>query len=435
MDIQTLYNHFLQHPTICTDTRKITSGCLFFALQGENFDGNRFAQEALQQGAAYAIVSDPTWQGDHFLQTTDTLKTLQDLAHFHRMKLHVPVIAITGSNGKTTTKELITEALSTTFKVHATIGNFNNHIGVPLTLLKATLSTEIIVCEMGANHLGEIKQLCAIAAPTHGIITNIGHAHIEGFGSIDGVQKAKGELFDFIRDQDGYGFVNVDDPRVKTLGNKLKNKSTFGLDASHAPEVHLAYQTTPDDEGLILKNNVDEVVIRSKLFGKYNASNILAAYVIGLHFGIDNHTLSTALSNFVSKSNRSEKVIYNSCVFIMDAYNANPSSMELSLLAFAEKHPTGWIILGDMKELGSFSADAHQQIIFLISQMKFGKIYLIGNHFKEALQSSLIQDGRINLYDNIEGLKLDWDWSTCAGQTFFVKGSRSMKLEQILQSS
>lgn len=434
MEIKTLYDHFLQHREIITDTRKITPGCIFFALKGEHFDGNNFAEEALHQGASLAVVSDPKFEGDKFFKTPDTLETLQALANYHRRQIKAPIIAITGSNGKTTTKELITTVLSTTFKVSATIGNFNNHIGVPLTLLKVTDDAEIIVCEMGANHLSEIKFLCEIAEPTHGIITNIGKAHLEGFGSIEGVKKGKGELFDYLSANHGFGFVNVDDPRVEDLGKKLPLKSTYGLDQSKQPDIHLTYMNTDGEAGFTLRNDNGSILIQSKLFGRYNASNMLAAYTIGMHFKVDPKNMIVALANFVSKSNRSEEIKTNGCTFVMDAYNANPSSMELAIRAFSEKHPTGWIILGDMKELGHVTEESHGLIVSIVSKMKFGKIFLVGKEFTKSSDAAHPHDSRIVTYDHIETLKKNWDWSACAGQTVFVKGSRSMQLEQILSS-
>lgn len=433
MNIPVLYAHYLKHRLICTDTRKITPGCIFFALKGDHFDGNHFAQDALNQGAALAVVSDDTLSGDKFFFTPDTLQALQALAHFHRKKLSAPVIAITGSNGKTTTKELITTVLSTTFKVSATVGNYNNHIGVPLTLLSISEEAEIIVCEMGANHAGEIKMLCDIAAPTHGIITNIGKAHLEGFGSLEGVKKAKGELFDYLAEHQGYGFVNLDDERVEELGKKLSHKTTFSLHPLHHADIHLIYSNAQSEEGFILKNETESIVINARLFGRYNASNMLAAYTIGLHFGVDHKHLIKALAGFVSKSNRSEEVNYKGCKFIMDAYNANPSSMEPAIRAFAEKHPHGWVILGDMKELGQVSREAHRQIVSLVVEMNFERIYFVGEDFSSAFHSMHENDSRVTIYNTMESLKKEWVWEACQDKAIFVKGSRSMQLESLLK--
>ena len=263
MEIEHLYTLFQEHREICTDTRKITPGCIFFALKGEHFDGNRFAQDALDHGAAYAVVSNPSLVGASFLQTKDTLDTLQQLANFHRKQLSVPVLAITGSNGKTTTKEMITAALSTTFKVHATKGNFNNHIGVPLTLLAIPDDTEIVVCEMGANHQGEIKMLCQIAEPTHGIITNIGKAHLEGFGSLEGVKKGKGELFDFLFSHDGTAFINHDDFRLVEIAEPLKNKISYSLDERVKADRHMSYRPDSNGSGIVMHDEENDITIHS----------------------------------------------------------------------------------------------------------------------------------------------------------------------------
>ncbi len=434
MNIQELYILFLESRQVCTDTRKITPGCIFFALTGEHFDGNKFAQQAIDKGAAHAVVSDASLQGPKFHYAPDTLKTLQALANWHRKQFNIPVLAITGSNGKTTTKEIVTEVLSTTFSVHATTGNFNNHIGVPLTLLSVPDGTELIVCEMGANHAHEIKSLCEIAAPTHGLITNIGSAHLEGFGSIEGVKQAKGELFDYLCEHEGLGFVNVDDASVFDLGLRLHKKITFGLTKAKDPNVHLGYTMQKGDPGFMLSNDANTITIRSKLPGQYNASNMLGAWAVGLHFGVAETKIMDTLSHFVSSANRSENVMYKGCHFMMDAYNANPSSMALAVNAFAEYHPNGWVILGDMKELGAITKDAHRQIITEVSTMAFERIYLIGEAFAEALHALEKKDPRIQSYPQIEELTKAWDWDSCLGNYIFVKGSRSMQLELLLKA-
>lgn len=434
MDIQSLYEVFLRHPVICTDTRKIKPGCLFFALSGDNFDGNHFAREALDRGAVKAIVSSRSLSGPDFIYTENTLETLQALARHHRRQLKTPVLAITGSNGKTTTKELITTVLATAFRVQATAGNLNNHIGVPLTLLSIQPDVEIVICEMGANHAGEIKLLCEIAEPTHGIITNIGNAHLEGFGSLDGVQRAKGELFDFLQKHDGYGFVHVGDPRVKELGNTLKHKTTFSLEKSDQPDIHLTY-TQGEDAGFVLQNDEDTFRIQTRMFGRYNAANMLAAYTIGLHFGVPQDRIANALAEFVSKGNRSEEITHQGCRFIMDAYNANPSSMRLALQAFAEKHPDGWVVLGDMMELGNEAQMFHTEIISLLRTFDFEKIFLVGTHFTAAFKAMVIHDERFKTFLQTDVFLAEWNWQHGEGKTIFVKGSRSMQLERILTTN
>src|SRR4030095_12330369 len=270
MDIPSLYALYREHSTICTDTRKIKEGCLFIGLQGPNFDGGSFSQQALELGAAYAITSDPTFTGPRFIHVDDTLVTLQVLANYHRRQMNIPVIGITGSNGKTTTKELVSSVLSAKFKTQATVGNLNNHIGVPLTLLEMDPDTEILVCEMGANHPGEIRLLCEIAMPTHGLLTSIGKAHLEGFGSIEGVQKAKGELFDYLHHQNGFAFVNLDDPLIEELGRDLPNKLTYGFRSSSSPTILFNYFPNKDKGGFTIQNPAGNITMHSEMFGTYN---------------------------------------------------------------------------------------------------------------------------------------------------------------------
>ncbi len=434
MDIASLYALYLQHPEICTDTRKIKSGCLFVALPGSHFDGSSFATEALKLGAAYAIVSDPSLTGRQFIHVNDTLLTLQSLANFHRHQLHIPLIAITGSNGKTTTKELITCVLSEKYKVHATSGNLNNHIGVALTLLGTPRHAEIIVCEMGANHIGEIERLCEIAMPTHGIITNIGKAHLEGFGTIEGVQKAKGELFEYLLKHEGFAFVNVDDPRLRELGKDLPNKTTYGFNPSANPAIHFNYFSNNNNGGFMIQNVQGTIRIQSDMFGYYNASNVLAAYTIGQHFKVAQEMMLESLSSFIPGDNRSETISFKGCRIIKDAYNANPSSMELALRAFAQRFPDGWIILGDMKELGDESINAHQQMISIISELGFQHVVLVGKAFKSAVLNHQGFFQTLITADQIEEIKATWNWEKCRGQTLLLKGSRSMYLEKLLES-
>ncbi len=433
MDINSLYSIFLKHPSISTDTRKIIPGSIFFALKGEHFDGNAFAMQALQQGAAFAVVSDPSLKDDRIILVEDTLIALQQLAMLHRKQFQIPVIAITGSNGKTTTKELITAVLAKRYNVHSTIGNLNNHIGVPLTILRATKETEIIVCEMGANHIGEIAALCTIAAPTHGIITNIGKAHLEGFGSVEGVRKAKGELFEYLQEHDGFAFVNVDDINLRMLGEKVIHKLTYGFDNAYHPQVRFIYEAKEGQQGFTLKDTKADFEIKSAMFGHYNAINMLAAYTIGTHFSVDLNDIRDSLSGFVPGGNRSEIVLLHGCLIVKDAYNANPSSMELAIKAFADQYPKGWIVIGDMKELGDASQAAHQQIVKQAIALSFSRIYLVGNAFSNAAKMTDATDARISIADSIEQLKKNWSWKECEGQSILLKGSRSMHLELLLE--
>ena len=407
---------------------------IFFALKGEHFDGNRFALDALEQGAAYAVVSDPSLQSDKVVCVQDTLETLQALARHHRRQFKGPVLAITGSNGKTTTKELITAVLSSKYNVHATKGNFNNHIGVPLTLLGIRKETEFVVCEMGANHAGEIALLCSIAEPEYGLITNIGKAHLEGFGSIEGVKKAKGELFDHLRQHDGLAFVNTDDPRLYNLGLNLSKKINYGFNAEHHPDHLFSYLTQPGSAGFTLKDQHSDLVFHSHMFGIYNAVNMLAAYTVGHYFKVNDDQITSTLSSYVPGANRSETIVYNHCTIIKDAYNANPSSMELAVRAFHDQYPHGWIILGDMKELGSETNIAHRHMIDLVTSLSFDRIYLVGEAFHQNWIDENNNDQRVRCALSIDELKSGWDWSPLKGATLFLKGSRSMHLEKLLES-
>lgn len=433
MITNSLYSIFLEHPVISTDTRRIAEGSIFFALKGDHFDGNSFAAEALNKGAAYAVVSDSTLKGPRYIHVEDTLLALQSLAREHRNHFLIPVIGITGSNGKTTTKELLTSVLSTKFTTHATQGNLNNHIGVPLTILQLKKEHEILVCEMGANHIGEIADLCEISAPTHGLITNIGKAHLEGFGSIEGVKKAKGELFDYLRQHDGFAFVNADDHALVDLSQYLPNKWKYALKDDSIADQHFHYHAEEGHTGFTIEDRNKDFKISSSLFGFYNASNILAAYTVGKYFGVHDEVLANTLSSFVSKANRSERVSREGCSIIKDAYNANPSSMELALQAFAEQYAEGWIILGDMKELGTTSATSHAHILHKALGNKFEKIFLVGEEFSNAYLVLNPQDPRVIVSATVEELMAKWSWQPCEGKCILMKGSRSMHLEKLLE--
>ena len=435
MELQALYEIYSGNPFICTDTRNIQPGCLFFALTGANFDGNQFAFDALEKGAAYAVVSDPSLQDQRFIHVADTLETLQQIANYHRRHFKIPVIGITGSNGKTTTKELLTNVLSLKFKVQSTVGNLNNHIGVPLTILRMHRDTEIAIIEMGANHIGEIKSLCSIAMPTHGLITNIGKAHLEGFGSIEGVRKAKGELFDYLRENNGHAFVNADDPAVRDLAKDLPEKTTYGFDPSHAPQMLFTYFSTTENDGFVIEDVKNNVVIKSTMFGHYNATNMVAAFTVGKHFNVDSDSMVMSLSSFIPGANRSEVISHNGCTIVKDAYNANPSSMELALYAFAERFKNGWVVLGSMKELGLESEKAHRHIIQIAQSLKFDHIFLIGDEFKTAITNMNLQlSPPFTASKNIEELKNNWEWEKCKGKPILLKGSRSMHLEKLLEN-
>ena len=374
MIIADLYEVYLKHPVITTDTRNCPPGSIFFALKGENFNGNLFAEEAVQKGSAYAVVDEREnnlSEDKRIIVVDDVLATLQQLANFHRKKLKIPIIAITGSNGKTTTKELIATILQKRFEVAFTQGNLNNHIGVPLTLLSINKSHEIAVVEMGANHRGEIKALCEIAEPNIGLITNIGKAHIEGFGSLENVIKAKCELYDFIREHEGKVFVNRDNPILNEKSDEM-DRILYGRDNSS-----LFVSGTLSEETPFLNFNWNFFEhphqVKTHLVGAYNLDNALAAAAIGKYYGIKAALISDALENYIPTNNRSQFERTRDNELIIDAYNANPSSMKASLEYFA-KIPSNLpkaVILGDMNELGDISDSEHQALTTFLKAQSF----------------------------------------------------------------
>lgn len=433
-DIALLHQLFLRSSGVSTDSRSIKNGSIFFALKGENFDGNQFALQALKEGAVYSVVSDQALENENgCILVENTLETLQALARYHRRSLSIPVIGITGSNGKTTTKEMLTMVLAKKYRVHATKGNFNNHIGVPLTLLATPAETEIVVCEMGANHVGEIHDLCHIAEPTHGLLTNIGHAHIEGFGSFEGVIKGKGELFDWLRGSNGIAFVNYDDPQVRKLGATLSAKITYGTEQSPDADIVFFRESHGPDVGFSLRNTQVDLVIESPVYGEYNAINAIAAYSVGKHFNVPIQEMVNGFSEFTSSSNRSEQIEFNTCSIIKDAYNANPSSMRVAIHHFGVKHPNGILILGDMKELGSETRSAHIQIIEQTLSFPFSAVFLIGTNFSQAMESLEMPETYFSFPD-IHTLQKTWNWKDHERKTILIKGSRSMQLEKLLEA-
>jgi UDP-N-acetylmuramoyl-tripeptide--D-alanyl-D-alanine ligase len=422
-----IYRLFVQHPVICTDSRNITAGSIFFALKGEHFDGNRYALQALDSGAAFAVVDDTALPPHpQLIQVVDTLKTLQDLACMHRQKLGIPVIAITGTNGKTTTKELTAQVLSAKFKVGVTCGNLNNHIGVPLTLLRMTAGTQIGVVEMGANHSGEIAALCRIALPGYGLITNVGKAHLQGFGSLEGVCKAKGELYDYLTATSGAIFYNADNPLLCRMVNERNPKKIYpyGIVKNHAavchsgaahPFLHLAVAGYPD--------------IHTHLIGNYNADNILAALAVGAAFGVSPDEAASAINNYVPSNNRSQLLHTGRHTVIMDAYNANPASMAAAIENFAQLPGAGkYAILGDMLELGAESATEHAAIISLLKEKSFTGVLLVGAQFTQANAGGLFKS-----FMDVDALRTYLRQHPIASQaTLLLKASRGIHLEDIV---
>ncbi len=381
MTIPHLYDYFLTCRGVSTDTRQITQDCLFVALKGDKFDGNAYAKDALEKGAKYAIVDNPAVAVDNrYLLVKDSLEALQQLAHHHRSLLSIPIVGLTGSNGKTTTKELIATVLAKKYKTYATKGNFNNHIGVPLTLLAIDSSYEIAVVEMGANHQKEIALLSSIAAPTHGLITNIGKAHLEGFGGIEGVRKGKGELYDWLAKSGGTVFVNASNTTLTEMAQERTFKTCikYLLDED-APQMI-------EDAPLVVFKDTQGTIIQTHLTGKYNFENIAAALAIGSYFGISSQDANQAVADYNPTNNRSQIVQKGSNTIIMDAYNANPSSMAAAIENFGKlKAQRKVVILGDMLELGEESPEEHLALGKLIAQQKFDLVILAGKLMQDAL--------------------------------------------------
>lgn len=414
MGIKEIYKLYSKYYLVDTDTRNIREHALFFALKGENFNGNKFAHTALEQGAAFAIIDEIEFKiSDKTIVVDNVLETLQQLAHYHRLQLRIPIIALTGSNGKTTTKELINAVLSEKHNTTATLGNLNNHIGVPLTLLSMTPNTDIGIVEMGANHQKEIDFLCALTVPDFGYITNFGKAHLEGFGGIEGVIKGKSELYTFLQDHHKTAFINPKDP--------IQVKKTKHLKTIYFPE-HLAFIGANP----FVKIASEEGEIESNLIGAYNYTNILAAVTIGIHFKLKITEIRKAIENYVPTNNRSQIIKKESNHIILDAYNANPSSMEVALENFSQlKKASKVVILGDMFELGDNSALEHQSMVNLADSMAFSQTLYVGEYFYKATTKN-------KKFRNFEALKAYIIANPLAQQSILIKGSRGMQLERIL---
>ncbi len=418
MEMEKLYQLYLGSSGITTDTRKIKEGALFFALKGERFNGNEYAGKALELGASYAIIDEQQGEeDDRFILVNDVLETLQSLAIYHRRQFDIPIIGITGTNGKTTTKELVAAVLQQKFKVHFTQGNFNNHIGVPLTLLSMTDDTEIAIIEMGANHREDIAELCEIAEPNFGLVTNVGKAHLEGFGSFEGVIYAKGAMYRHIGERNGIGFVNRDEPHLDSMSDNCGNRVFYG-------EKELALvkkEATPFVE-LVLGN----LEIRTQLIGLYNTPNILTAIKLGRYFGVEDTGIKSALESYSPKMNRSQLVRKYGCEIILDAYNANPTSMDVALENFAriETDKKKIVILGDMLELGEVSEEEHQRILGKTSSLGFHECYFVGDEFLKITDLA---------HQDIKSLQSEWTWESMKDSLILIKGSRGIRLEKILE--
>ena len=424
--VETLYSIFQQYPVISTDTRNIIPGSLFFALKGQNFDGNTFAGFALQQGAAFAIIDNPLFCIDsRYILTDNVLSTLQKLAVYHRRNLKTKVIGITGTNGKTTTKELILSVLKQKFNALATIGNLNNHIGVPLTLLKIDTETEFVVVEMGANHLGEIEELCNIALPEFGIITNIGKAHLEGFGSIEGIIETKSALYKHVASIGGTVFVNCDNLLLMNLSNK-QTIITYG--SKSEADCRCGITVPKPFLGMKWYSN-DDILIQTQLAGIYNFENVMAAICIGNYFGVEPGKIKEAIVNYTPTNNRSQQLNTRTNNIILDYYNANPSSMEASIVSFNNPAAdNNVLILGDMFELGKYAEGEHKKIIELVKSLHFNKVILAGAIFNSVSEGS----GLISLRDCESAIR----WlieNPVTDSNILIKGSRGMKMECLLE--
>jgi UDP-N-acetylmuramoyl-tripeptide--D-alanyl-D-alanine ligase len=432
MQIQDLYRLYSAHPTIQTDTRKLQKGDLFFALKGPNFNGNKFAKQALDNGAAYVIIDEPVdFTDDRLIVTDDALNTLQQLALYHRQQFdtlpdgrQVPFIAITGSNGKTTTKELVHEVLSSTYITYTTKGNLNNHIGVPLTILSVKKDAQMVVIEMGANHQKEIESYCAYTLPTHGIITNCGKAHLEGFGGEEGVRKGKGELYDYLRANNGTVFLMSDYDYLKEMSRGITNIKTYGT--ADADIVGIADNNKELLEVNMLKGT-DVQHIKTNLVGAYNLPNVLVAVAIGKYFSVPDDKIKTALENYIPSNSRSQLIEKDGNKIILDAYNANPTSMKAAIENFAGMDGTDKILLlGGMMEMGEQSLKEHASIVELINQYKWKDVVLVGGDFNK------INHHYMNFKNSTEAK--DWLKQQHLENTMLlVKGSRSMQMEKVLE--
>lgn len=423
MDIKTLHGEFLKSTGISTDTRQIKKNQIFFALKGDNFNGNTYADEALRKGAKIAVVDESQPDMTKKVLVKNTLTSLQHLATYHRDYLQIPVIAITGSNGKTTTKRLVEEVLSKKFNTKATKGNLNNHIGVPLSLLELDHKTEIGIIEMGANHQKEIAFLSKIAKPDFGYITNFGKAHLEGFGGVKGVIKGKSELYDFLKAHDKIAFVNADD---KKQMQKLTHTKKFSFGESPHANYNIYFKKAEP----FVELEFEGIDISTKLIGAYNFRNIAAAIGIGHYFGVDVLKIKEALQNFEAKDNRSQIKITKHNTLISDAYNANPTSMKAALESF-DKHIADKkiAILGDMFELGKDKIIEHQNTAQLASELQIDKIYFCGKIFHEALQDKSLNKA----FKTFEDLKNHLTKHRIKDAHILIKGSRGMALERLYE--
>jgi UDP-N-acetylmuramoyl-tripeptide--D-alanyl-D-alanine ligase len=425
MDIPSIHQLFLNCKSVSIDTRKIEAESMFIAIKGDRFDANTFAKEALAKGAAYVIIDNPDYYVDsRTILVENSLATLQDLSKFHREYLRLPIIALTGSNGKTTTKELIQVVLSKKYRIKATLGNLNNHIGVPLTLLSFDATTQIGIVEMGANHQQEIEFLCQIAQPDYGYITNFGKAHLEGFGGVEGVIKGKSEMYSYLLQHKRKVFVNLDDS-IQNERSEGIQRVTFGLNKKEASTCIDKISANP-----FVAVCFSNIVVQSRLIGLYNANNIDAAIAIGRYFDVDNEAIKEAIEHYIPENNRSQLVHKNSNEIILDAYNANPSSMKVAIDNFLQlKNENKIVILGDMFELGNESVAEHNIIVESLLHETNILCFFVGKDFYK----SKIDKPHFKFFETFEDCSLYIKEQTFREKLILIKGSRGMALERILE--
>ncbi len=419
-----LYNDFFRKGTkITTDSRKVEEGNVFWALKGDRFDGNKFTKKALESGARSAIVDDPEVViDDRCILVENSLVALQEFARYHRRQFTIPIVAITGTNGKTTTKELVNFVLSEKYKTHYTKGNYNNHIGVPLTLLDMPSDTEIGIIEMGANHPGEIDELCRITEPTHGLITNVGKAHLEGFGGFEGVKKTKSEMYRFLKEKEGLIFINIDENHLENLLPEYHGIIRYGRKITEVSPL----ETAPFLKVLFEYSSQE---CNTNLVGGYNYPNVLTAIAIAHQFGVADEDVIRALQAYRPGNNRSQLLTHFGNTIILDAYNANPTSMGVAVTNFAEMQGDKKIlIIGDMLELGEDSNQEHQNMIDLTRKFGFDEVFLIGEHFGKCY----IREKGYHFFNSTQELKEVWNWKKFKGASFLLKASRGIGLEKLL---
>ena len=446
MTIVEIYNSFKTCNGVTTDTRTLKGGEMFFALKGENFDGNEYALKALEAGAAYAVVNTSaevaSVDDQRLIKVEDTLKTLQELARWHRSMTFVggrplPVVALTGTNGKTTTKELVRQVLSAKYNVTATEGNLNNSIGVPLTLLKISPATEIAVVEMGASHPGDIKELVDIALPNFGLITNVGKAHLLGFGSFEGVKATKGELYDYLRRTSDKVFLNVDNPHLCQMASERNLQSDperpYSLVLPYGLSLMGAEVLPSDAEHPFLRIKLQDRIVNTNLVGSYNADNVMAAIAVGQHFGVSLEDAITAVEAYVPSNNRSQMTRTEKNTLIVDAYNANPTSMEAALNNFASVIAECKVaMLGDMLELGDESVAEHVQVVRKAISASLDSVMFVGGEFAKAVASEGVASESIRCFDTSQNLA---DWlaeNPITGAAVLIKGSRGTRMEKVI---